>query len=106
MGGWFGDDEETYGRHSFAHARIPVIALLRRAVANGGAFRLAWRGDNPDVPVDRDDDFPTGVLPVVRDELADGAAPDEDTEPTTATRAARKWLQPPSFLCRRRMVVE
>lgn len=88
---------DAYGKHSQSNARgLSVAELLRRAVRRGEAFRLAWRGDDPDASVDRDEAFPTAVLPVVRGELADPAAMAEGTEPTTATREARKWLQPPS----------
>jgi hypothetical protein len=89
---------EAYGKHSRANARgLSVAELLRRVVHRGEAFRLAWRGGDSDAPVDRREEFPTGVLPVVGDQLADALVAEEDTEPTTAMREARKWLQAPSF---------
>ncbi len=90
---------EAYGKHSRSHARgLSVAELLRRAARRGEALRLAWRDDPPEATIDRYEEFPTGVLPVVQGELAEVAALEEDTAPTTTTRAARKWLQPPPFL--------
>jgi hypothetical protein len=90
------DDAERYGKHSRAHARgLGVAELLRRVVARGEAVRLAWRGDEATSALGRSGDFPTAILPVVRDEYPDEN--DEDTQPSTATREARRWLQPPGF---------
>jgi plasmid replication initiation protein len=95
---------EQYGRHSQASARgLSVAALLARVVEAGHAVRLAWRGDDATRVVTRSDEFPTAVLPVVRSTDEPQAEPDglpaddEDTEPTTATREARKWLRPPGL---------
>lgn len=87
---------DGYGQHSQAHARgLSVAELLRRTMARGEAVRLAWHGREATGLADRADEFPTAVLPVVR---ADAPALDEeDTEPITATREARKWQQPSDF---------
>lgn len=85
------DNPETYGKHSRAHARgLTVAELLRRVVARGEAIRLAWRGDTATCMAGPSDEFPTAVLPVIRDD--DPGADDETTEPTTATREARQWF--------------
>jgi hypothetical protein len=98
---------EAYGKHSRANARgLSVAELLRRVVHRGDAFRLAWRGGDSDAPVGRDEEFPTGVLPVVRTEFVDILATEEDTEPPTATREARKWLQSANFSWWLRLLVE
>ncbi len=90
------DNPEHYGKHSGVHARgLGVAELLRRAVAGGEAIRLAWRGDEATNVVARSEEFPTAILPIVRDEYPDEN--DEDTEPSTATREARRWLRPPGF---------
>ena len=90
------DDAEHNGKHSRAHARgLGVAELLRRVAARGEAIRLAWRGDEVTSAGARSGDFPTAILPVVRDEYPDDE--DEDTEPSTATWEARRWLQPPGF---------
>lgn len=88
------ESAEQYGKHSRAHAGGPgVVDLLRRAVAHGDAIRLAW-DDETRIVADQRDDFPTAVLPVVRDEYP---GDDEDTEPSTAVREARKWFMPELF---------
>ena len=56
---------EAYGRHSNAHANVPVGALLRRLIANDEAIRLAWPVEEADQFTDGDE-WPTGVLPRVR----------------------------------------
>jgi hypothetical protein len=90
------DNPETYGRHSRAHARgLSVAELLRRVVARGEAIRLAWRGDAATNLADRSDEFPTAVLPVIRDDLL--ALEAQETEPTTATREAWQWLDTERF---------
>jgi hypothetical protein len=87
------DDADRYGKHSRAHAHgLGVAELLRRVVARGDAIRLAWRGDEATNAIARSDEFPTAVLPVVRVEYPDEN--DEDTEPSTAVRESRKWLNP------------
>lgn len=95
---------EPYGKHSQANARgLSVAALLTRTTQAGQAIRLAWRGDEAASLVDRTDEFPTAVLPVVRrvdghQAESDGwPGDDQETEPATATREARRWLQPPGF---------
>jgi hypothetical protein len=81
-----------YGRHSEANAGgLSVAALLARVADAGHAIRLAWRSNEVASAIDRSDEFPTAVLPVVRG--TDG----HETEPTTATREARRWLRPPGF---------
>jgi len=90
------DDAERYGKHSRAHARgLGVAELLRRVVARGEAVRLAWRDDETNSVTNRAEEFPTAVLPVVHEEYPD--VNDENTEPSTVTREARRWLQPPGF---------
>lgn len=85
------DNPETYGKHSRAHARgLSVAELLRRVVARGEAIRLAWQGDAATNLVGPSDEFPTAVLPVIRDDSL--ALEDQETEPTTATREARQWF--------------
>jgi hypothetical protein len=87
---------DDYGQHSQAHARgFSVAELLRRMVAGGEAIRLAWRGREATGFADRSDEFPTAVLPVIHADAPPSA--DDDTEPTTATREARKWQRPPDF---------
>jgi hypothetical protein len=87
---------DDYGQHSQANAHgISVAELLRRMVARGEAVRLAWRGREATGLADRLEEFPTAVLPVIR---ADTPAPaDDDTPPTTTTREAGRWSQPPGF---------
>lgn len=104
MNGERRDAAERYGKHSQANARgLGVAELLRRVVARGDAIRLAWRGREATGVADPVDEFPTAVLPVIRDSIEyqvepDGPPGDEDeTEPTTATREARKWLPPSGF---------
>jgi hypothetical protein len=89
---------DSYGRHSQANARgLPVKALLERLVASGDAICLAWRDDQLQTSTDRAE-FPTAVLPVVRELHQQDANPDdEETEPTTATRGARRWLSTNGF---------
>lgn len=83
---------ERYGKHSQAHARgMSVLELLRRVVAQGEAVRLAWRDAEANAVVDNGQEFPTAVLPAVRDEDEHGDA-DEITEPTTATGEAQRWF--------------
>lgn len=72
---------------------MSVPELLRQVVARGEAFRLAWRGSEIDAVVDNRREFPTAVLPAVRDEDEHGDA-DEITEPTTATGEAQRWFGP------------
>jgi hypothetical protein len=99
------DTAEDYGRHSRTNARgLSVAVLLQWVVARGEAIRLAWRGTESEGLARTRDEFPTAVLPVIRG--ADGhqaehdgsPGDDEETGPTTATREARRWLQPPGFL--------
>ena len=93
-----GNGAERYGRHSRANANgLSVAALLDRAARAGHAIRLAWRGAESEGLALAGGELPTGVLPVVRDEHLDTSGEDEDTEPTTATREARRWLRPPGF---------
>ena len=72
--GWFTHQgyaagSETYGRHSTAHASVLVATLLRRVVASGGALRLAWSAQ--DKPSPEADEWPTAVLPRVREVVGD-----------------------------------
>jgi hypothetical protein len=91
------EDAERYGKHSRVHARgLGVAELLRRVVARGEAIRLAWRGDEAMSAIARSDEFRTAILPVMREEYPDDE--DEDPELSTATRQARRWLQPPGIL--------
>lgn len=91
-------DAEQYGRLSQANARgLSVATLLARVVAAGHAVQLAWRGEEATDVTDRLQEFPTAVLPVVRDQYPDTPGDDDETEPTTATREARRWLRPPGF---------
>lgn len=80
---------ERYGKHSQAHADLPVVDVLRRVAESGEAIRLAWQDDDSNRVVEDRQEFPTAVLPVIRD---DPGADDETTEPTTATREARQWF--------------
>jgi hypothetical protein len=95
---------EQYGRHSQANARgLSVAALLARVAEAGHAVRLAWRSEEAATATARSDEFPTAVLPVVRDTEGhqtepDGSPGDDvETEPSTATRDARRWIGPPGF---------
>lgn len=89
---------EAYGKHSQTNAHgLSVAELLKRVVRRGEALRLAWRGHDPDVFVDQEDEFPTAVLPVVRDEPAAVLETAVEAVPRTLTRDARKWSQPPGF---------
>ena len=91
------DAAARYGRHSRANAGgLTVTALLKRVMARGEAIRLAWRGTDSNGLVDQAAELPTAVLPVIRE--PDEASDDEDTEPTTATREARRWLQHQRFM--------
>lgn len=89
---------ERYGKHSQAHARgLSVLELLRRVVAQGEAVRLAWRESETNALVDNNQEFPTAVLPAVRDgraEHGETSEADETTEPTTTTREVRRWFGP------------
>lgn len=102
-----GQDDRTaeqYGRHSRANANgLSVGALLERAARAGHAMRLAWRGAEGEGLAQTGGEFPTAVLPVIRGTDGHQAEPDgspgddEDTEPSTTTREARRWLRPPGF---------
>jgi hypothetical protein len=76
---------------------LSVAALLERMSRAGQAIRLAWRGSERLGLAEGRGEFPTGVLPVVRDQILDAPSDDDETEPTTATREARRWLRPPGF---------
>jgi hypothetical protein len=96
---------ESYGRHSPTNAGgLTVAALIERVARAGQAVRLAWRGREAAGVADWSDEFPTAVLPVVRDTNRHHAEPDgspgedEGTEPTTATREAQQWLRASGFL--------
>jgi hypothetical protein len=92
------DTAEGYGRHSPTNADgLTVAALIERVARAGQAVRLAWRGREAAGTADWADEFPTGILPVVRHAVPDMPTPEEDTKPTTATRAARNWLWPHGF---------
>lgn len=73
-----------------------MAALLERVSQAGQAIRLAWRGAEHAGVAQDSDEFPTAVLPVIRDQ-APVATDDEDTEPTTAQREVRRWLRPLGF---------
>jgi hypothetical protein len=98
------ESAEEYGKHSQTNAGgLSVAALLERMSRAGQAIRLAWRSSEVTSVVGCSQEYPTGVLPVVRDMNEHQAEPDgwpgddEETEPTTATREARRWLRPPGF---------
>lgn len=103
-----GQDDRTaeqYGRHSRANANgLSVGALLERAARAGHAIRLAWRGVENEGLARTGGEFPTAVLPVIRGTNGHQAEPDgspgddKDTEPSTTTREARRWLRPAGFL--------
>ena len=57
---------ERYGKHSQANADVPVSEVLRRAIEQGEAVRLAWRDEDHDRAIASAEEFPTAVLPVVR----------------------------------------
>jgi hypothetical protein len=84
-------EAENYGKHSRAHARISVANLLRRVIARGDAIRLAWRDEELIGGADRSADFPTAVLPVIREDCLEN---DDDSEPSTAIHGGQKWLLP------------
>jgi hypothetical protein len=91
------DAAEGYGRHSPTNAGgLTVAALIERVARAGQAVRLAWRGREAVGTADWADEFPTAVLPVIRDQLPQSPS-GEGTEPTAATREAWKWLRPPGF---------
>jgi hypothetical protein len=46
---------------------VTVAELIERVKAEGLPVRLAWRGGDEVIA----DDYPTGYLPVLRDELPD-----------------------------------
>jgi hypothetical protein len=93
-----GEVAERYGRHSRANANgLSVGALLERVARACLAIRLAWRGTEGEGLAQTLDDFPTAVFPVIREADSHDANADEDTEPTTATRQARSWLQSAQF---------
>lgn len=54
------------GKHSRTNAAVPVSDILTRAIVNGDAIRLAWPDGNENRMVNHSEEFPTGVLPVVR----------------------------------------
>lgn len=88
-----GDGSDRYGKHSQANANgLSVRTLLERTIAYGDAIRLAWDNEDPNALADGERDLPTAVLPVVPMQVADEAEGDDETEPTTATREARRWL--------------
>jgi hypothetical protein len=92
------ESAEPYGKHHAARVGgLSVASLLERVARAGQAVRLAWRGAERQGLAATEDDFPTAVLPVIRDQVADVASDDEETEPTTATQEARRWLRPPGF---------
>jgi len=87
-----GDAAERYGKHSEANARgWAVRELLKHAIRQGEAIRLAWPDGEANASADRSHDFPTAVLPAFQH---DGEPEAEGTGPTTATRDARKWFEP------------
>lgn len=89
------DVAERYGKHSQANAHgLPVTELLRRAIKRGEAVRLAWSTDETNAVADESREFPTAVLPAVRDDGQERRMDEGTTEPTTATREARKWFEP------------
>ena len=92
------DEGDAYGRHSWTIAGgLSVAALLERAVRAGDAVRLAWRGADGNGLVQTGDDFPTALLPVIRDQPREATGNDEGTEPTTAAQETRRWLRPLGF---------
>jgi hypothetical protein len=106
MNGKHRDDAMTdghYGRHSRAHADVPVADVLQAVFERGDATRLAWPADEADRVVEQREEFPTGVLPVVRPEQPASPGVDDtesltvnaETEPTTTSAAHR--LRPGSF---------
>jgi hypothetical protein len=94
------DMAEGYGRHSPINAGgLTVAALIERVARAGHAVRLAWRGREAADVADWSDEFPTAVLPMAQDRIKHQAEPDssssddQETEPTTATQEARRWLR-------------
>lgn len=93
---------DTYGKHSRPYAQgSSVRQLLLRFIRAGEPIRLAWSTTEP--IADQREEFPTAVLPVFSGEPQ--AAPpasldpeqgnnDQDlgSEPTSAMRQARRWL--------------
>lgn len=87
-----------HGRHRPANTSgLMATALIERVARTGHAIRLAWQGTADHGLASADDDFPTAVLPVVRNEPPDTSTADEDTEPTMASREARQWLGSSEF---------
>jgi hypothetical protein len=91
-------EHEAYGKHTTGRVSgVSVVELLRRVVGRGEAVRLAWRGVERAGVAHNSDEFPTAVLPVIRDQLPAASSDDEGTEPTVAVQEARQWLRPPGF---------
>lgn len=90
---------DTYGRHSRPHAQgSSVRQLLLRFIRAGQPIRLAWPTAEP--TADQREEFPTAILPIISSQTqaapSASATPDGDddgldTEPSTATRQARRW---------------
>lgn len=84
------------GRHAEDQLNpLRVIDLLEQAVREGRPLRLVWPDTDPAGLAPSEADAPTAVLPVIptEDETAPGLA-ELETEPTTATRQARRLLNP------------
>ena len=89
---------EGYGKHNAGRVNgLPVVELLHRMMARGEAVRLAWRGGERTGIAHDSDEFPTAVLPVIRDPLPDATSGDEDAAPTTATCEPRLRIRPRGF---------
>jgi hypothetical protein len=75
---------ERYGRHSQAHADVPVVDVLQATVDRGDPLRLAWSPDQIADPVKPTEEFPTAVLPVVN--TADKSSDHTEPLPPPDTR--------------------
>lgn len=80
-------DDESYGRHSRAHASGPwATDLIQRLLAAGAPLRLAWNGEETDAHPAERVEFPTAELPVIRE---------NEHQVVKPTRETRKWFEPP-----------
>jgi hypothetical protein len=79
---------ERYGKHSQAHADLPVSELFGQVIAQGDALRLAWPDEACDGMRDSCAEFPTGVLPVIRPRDAAPRNGVDHVKPATASDPA------------------
>lgn len=80
------------GKHSRTNAELPVSDILTRAIVNGDAIRLAWPDGNENRMVNDSEEFPTGVLPVVR--YGDRWEDSRRVEPTSAFESTSDQIRP------------